>query len=445
MSLSACKDNVSDSSSNSVLGDGIELVDDTLPIEGEPTEDEGSELFSQDFEGFDSNRNWFLSDFGLNGERDKELYVAGDELKFDIRWTNKARKLLADRLGYERSEMNHQLANSLCEPKIEIGKEHVYTNSNSENLIAELDTDMSHCGVNGQEPAAISIRSFVPTKVGYKYSVKVRYMMRSYGAMTDQSYKDLVVRFGSELEKFDPEFDNFIEANLHMVATRKYSKLTLHDNGLPNSFGVLIDDIIISEHGKVANYDECAELFSLNSKGFRKCVQGEVDTDQVCSFSNPSNTKIKTSKGEGIPANRRDVNNIFNIQAPQNGNYNFFSLGLKGKVQISCAIDGHAALYPIEGKTLALREISWGNANVDSYPELAKVRVKLEDCDNDELNRTINVGTVQTNEMFSITFDQDSEGRSYAGCKMNKLIIKDISPSTPSVDGFDLNSLHFVE
>lgn len=397
-------------------------------------------IYGQNFESFDFNGSWTLSDFNLAGESQKQDYTSGSDLLFDIRWTKRTRNLLGDLLGHERKDMTHAFTNSLCEPKIEIGKESAYTNSESDNVIAELDTDLNHCNVSGNEPAAISIRSFVPTQPGYNYKVKVSYKMRTYNAMTENSYRDLVVRFGSSLEKFDPVFDEFKTVELKMVAGRNYSKLVLADNGLPNSYGILVDNIEVFEMGKVANYDECASIFSKNSKGFRKCVQGEVDTTQECNFNDPSNVSVRVKKIDGIAENRRDTSNIFNIAAPQSGQYNFFSLGLKGRVALACKVDGHEALYDIYGKTLSLREISWGNATVETYPEIAKVRVKLEGCLDDTLNRVTTVGTVSTSEAFSVTFNQDSEGRSYEGCKMRKVIIKDITPQGPSADGFDLNS-----
>ena len=77
----------------------------------------------------------------------------------------------------------------------------------------------------------------------------------------------------------------------------------------------------------------------------------------------------------------------------------------------------------------------------DSYPEMAKVIVKLQDCYEEELNRTQTIGTVKTSETFSYTFDQDDQDRSYSGCRLDKLVIKDITPNGPSKDGFDINSL----
>jgi hypothetical protein len=415
----------------------------SLIIVEESSENNFTKVYGQNFESFDLPGKWMLSDFGLQGEKDKEHYVSGDQLGFDIRWTKRTRNLLADKLGYQRSEMTHEFTNTHCEPKIEIGKESTYSRSSSSNIIAELDSDALHCGIGGSKTAALTMRSFVPTKIGYKYKVKVNYMMRSYGTQTAKSYKDLVVSFGSQLEKFDPVYNSFKTVELVMTASRKYSKLTLRDNGLPDSYGVLIDDISVEQGEKVAQYDQCAELFSLSSRGFRKCVLGEVSTDMACDLSDISQAVIRSSNSAGVANNRRDELNIFNVAAPKSGTYNFYSLGLKGKLSISCAIDGHAALYSIEGKTLLLREISWGNATLSTYPELAKVRVKLSSCDDESLNRVVNLGSVATNEFFSYTFNQDSEGRHFSGCKMSKLIIKDITPSGPSTDGFDLNSLQF--
>ncbi len=408
-----------------------EVVNDEETVEQEPT-------YQQNFENFEVAGNWFLSDFGLNGEVDKALYTQNGSLMFDIKWTKKTRNQIADELEYERSEMTHEFVNSICEPKIEIGKENIYTNNHSDNLIAELDSDLNHCDINNVKPATISIRSFIPTQIGHKYKVRLKYRMRSYQAMTDKSYKNLIVRFGPELEKFDPHFESFTEASIEIIAINKFSTLTITDNGLPDSFGILIDDIEIYELGQADNYSECEQNFRINSKGFKKCIQGEIETDKTCDLSE---ALVRTSTNLEVATNRRNISNLFTAQAPENGNINFFSLGLKGKINISCTLNGHSALMPIESKTLFLREISWNNKDINSYPELAKIRIQLEQCFDNELNKIINLGTIGTNEVFSFTFNQDDNGRSFAGCKMNKLLIKDITPNGPSTDGVDINSI----
>lgn len=393
----------------------------------------------QKFEGFASDSNWYLSDFGLDGESKKDDYHQDFDINFDIQWTKRTRNLLADRLGYTRQEMTRELANSICEPKIEVGKEHVYVGGESNNTIAELDTDLKHCGINGYKPAAVRIRSFIKTEVGHQYKLRLKYRMRTYSQMPDNAYKELVVRFGRELEKFEPEFDEFKMVEVDMVAINKFSKLVIHDNGLPDSYGILVDDIEVYSLGPVEVYNECKEAFSLNSKGFKKCVVGEIATDLECEFN--QNAFVKASKEDSVAPDRRDQSNIFNMSPAQTGNVNFFALGLKGKLRVSCSLDGQAGLLDIFGKTLSFQEISWGNQTLESYPELAKVRVKLQDCVNEDLNRTITLGTVGTNQSFSYEFSTDEEQRSYEGCKMDKLVIKDITPDGPSIDGFDINSL----
>ena len=339
--------------------------------------------------------------------------------------------------------MNDELANSLCEPKIEIGEASAYNAGSSENLIAELDTDLQHCQMSANEPAAITIRSFIPTKPGYKYRVSFNYQMRNYSGITSKSYRDLVVRFGRGVEKFDPVFNAFTAQSLEITAINQYSALVFSDNGLPNSHGVLLDDIMVEEFGKAENYDSCRAIFSVNSKGFKKCLEGDVETDQVCDFSDPAQVHINYSPGAGVAANRKNTANIFNQAGEVNNSNNFLSLGKKGRLTLSCVLDGHKGLMDVYGKTLSLKEISWGNVTLASYPELALVRVKLESCTDSTLNGVKTVASVGTKQSLSYTFEMDDQNRSYEGCKMSSLIIKDITPNGPSNDGFDFNSLKF--
>jgi hypothetical protein len=420
-------------------------IQESSPESSESTESVISESpdFSQDFESFDTQRNWYVSDFGIDETTERSDYVTDKKIKFRIYWTQRARNLMADRLGIDRALMTHDYAISICEPKIEVGKQSVYTSSSSSNYIAELDSHLSHCGITGNSPATISLRSFIPTKVGYKYKVNVTYKMRTYNAQVAKSYKDLVVRFGSELEKFDPVYDDFVTISLEMTSTQKFSKLVLRDNGLPDSYGVLIDDVEVSELGKSENYDACAQIFIMDSKGFKKCIRGDVNTDEICNFDSVEDIDVKYKEGTGVVTSRKDIANAFVVAPPISGKINFLSLGLKGRVSIACKVGGHPALFDIYGKTLSMREVSWGNATPESYPELAKVRVRLEGCHDETLNRVNTIATIKTNESMSVTFDENEEAQSYSGCKMRRLIIKDITPSGPSHDGFDLNSIQF--
>jgi hypothetical protein len=421
------------------IDDDIELLVPDEPVD----QSQGVIVFSQNFESFSPSGNWFLSDFGIDRESPREDFVNGQDLKFAIEWTKRTRNAFAAHLNIDKKEFTKEMANDFCSPKIEIGKEHVYGQSSSDNLIAELDTSSGHCGVSGSAPAAVQMYSFVPTKIGYKYNISVDYKMRNYGHQSDKSFKDLVVRFGSALEKFDPHFNKFNSVNLEMIAMGKHSKVSLADNGLPNGYGVLVDNIVISELGKADNYDSCAALFNTRSKGFKKCLKGEVDTNELCHFDDLESVHVNYKEGQGVPASRKHIANAFNQAGIVQGDINFLSLGLKGRATFSCMVDGYKGLFDVFEKTLSFQEVSWGNATPQSYPELAKVRVKLEECDEEALNRVVTIGTVATSESFSYTFDENEDGVSYSGCKMSKFFIKDITPNGPSIDGIDINSIKF--
>ena len=80
---------------------------------------------------------------------------------------------------------------------------------------------------------------------------------------------------------------------------------------------------------------------------------------------------------------------------------------------------------------------------MSNYPEVAEVKIKLLNCLDDSLNKTIKLGRVGTLEFFEYEFIQDDKGRSYEGCKMSSVTIKDVTPNGPSYDGFDINSFEF--
>jgi hypothetical protein len=402
------------------------------------------QIASQSFQNFYTGAGWYLTNFDLPAEAARGDYINQDgEILFQLNWTKQSRNLMADRLGYDREVMTNEFTSEMCAPKLEVGKASVYKVGDSANMVAELDSDLSHCNINGNEPANVNLRSFIPTKVGYNYQVTAMYQMRDYN-MPKNAYRHFVMRFGSSAEHFEPVFNGFTEASIDIVATHKYSVLVLRDNGLPDSYGILVDDIKVSELGKVAHYNACAALFAENSKGFRKCIAGEVDTNQSCSMD--AMTAIKYSPGAGITEHRSNIANAFVNEEAIQGSINFLSLGLKGKLKVGCYIDGYAATYPIFNKQISLREISWGNATPQSYPEQARIRVQLTSCDNDELNGNNHLGIVSTGESFSYDFTQNIDGVKYSGCRLKSAMIIDKTPaSSPSTDGFDVNSVNITD
>lgn len=392
--------------------------------------------FIQSFNNFEFDGETSLETFSVSRGSEKIEYTDSDKIKFDLLWSKKTRNFLADHFGRDRSEMSHDLADQLCEPRVRIVRD-------GENKVAELESALSHCSIEGDAPAQVQLRSFIPTTIGHKYKLALKYKMKSFQDMTDKSYRNLVVHFGGKRQKYDPVFEEYVEIEFEIIATSKFSKLIFIDNGKADGHGVLIDDIKIKDLGEVDNYGACLENYKLNSKGFKKCVRGELPSDIACSFESSADAIVKFKKGKNVTNQRADTSNIFTVEAPRRGNINFLSLGLGGRANISCAIENTPALFNVFGKTLSLREISWNNVSMSNYLEVAEVRIKLLNCLDDSLNKTIKLGRVGTLEFFEYEFIQDDKGRSYEGCKMSSVTIKDVTPNGPSYDGFDINSFEF--
>lgn len=425
-------------------GDGVGDNSDAFPYdptrsEPDPEPEEPTGIATQDWQSFFTGQNWYLTDFDLPEDATKQDYVTEDgEILFDIRWTRRTRNHLADRLGYDRDEMTHELANMLCPPMIEVGKASVYGVGNSENMIAELDSDLYHCNISGDEPANVRIRSFIPTKIGYIYRASAQYRMRNYN-MPNNAYRHFVMRFGKTAEHYPAAFNQWTEVSIDIVARHHFSKLVLRDNGLPDSYGILVDNIQIEELGKVEHYDACASIFDINTKGFKKCILGEVDPDQVC---NMDNLELSYKSGKGVNDSEITINHVLLHESSDDPDARHLPLGKKGALTARCTIDGYVATYPIYNQTISFQEVSDLNATPEDYPELARVSVKLSQCDDEQLNGTNHLGLVRTNESFSYTFTENEDGVSYAGCRMKKMVIRDKTPnSSPSLDGFDINSL----
>ncbi|MBC75990.1 MAG: hypothetical protein CME64_08230 [Halobacteriovoraceae bacterium] len=392
--------------------------------------------FSQGFDSFDFDGKSTLASFGLFGRSDKQEYINDGKIKFDLLWSKRTRNFIADQLGRDRSEMNHNLTNQLCEPRLEIHKD-------NESKVAELDSALSHCGIDGDVPAQVQMRSFIPTTIGHKYTLSFKYKMKSFEDMDNKSYRHLLVRFGKFKQKYDPAFDEYIKVDVEIVATSKHTKLAFADNGKADGHGVFLDDIQVKDLGEVEHYGACLNNFKLNSKGFKKCVNGEIASDVACSFDNPADAVVRYKEGKNVSSRRANVDNMFTVEDPKRGKINFLSLGLGGHVRVKCGIEKTPALFDVYEKTLSFGEVSWGNVSMSNYPEVAVVKIKLQNCVDESLNRTIKLANVGTAEFFEYSFTQDEEGRSFEGCKMSNLTIKDITPSGPSYDGFDVNSFEF--
>lgn len=434
-------DGTGDNTDTDIDGDGYLNEDDIAPLDPS-IPGTATLLFKQDFSSFENGSNWYLTDFNLPEQPAKTDYTNDETILFNIQWTKRTRKLLADRFGYERSEMTKELANSLCPAKIEVGRASTYQSGNSDNMVAELDTDLYHCNIHGNEPANVRIRSFIPTQIGYRYRLSSDYKMRSYSSQPVNAYRHFVMGFAGNTEHFPSEFDSFTTANIEITAFHKFSRVVLADNGLPDSYGILVDNIQVEELGKVPHFDACASIYALNSKGFKQCIRQEVDTNQTCGLE----AMTVNYRPKNVSPERMNTDFLFLQEGSITNRINFVSLGIKGKLTVRCLINGYPALYPVHNKTLSLNEISWGNATPANYPEQGRISVKLSHCEEEQLNGHIQLGTISTSERFEYDFSHNDMGQSYEGCRLKQLIIKDKTPnSSPSTDGIDLNSLNFTD
>jgi len=419
--------------------DGILDEDDDDPLN--PPTGDLIVLASQDWQSFFTGSSNYLSDFGLHLNSQQDEYVVNSQIQFNTSWTKRSRHQLADLLGYSRGEMTQEFANSLCSPQLEMVQASLYGAGDTSNMIAELDTDLSQCGLSSDEPATVTINSFIPTQVGYHYRLTVKYRMRLFDNTPNNAYRQLVMQFGRSKTHFDAVFDEFNTVTMEILASDQFSKLTIEDNNLPDGYGILIDDVEILQLDKNEQYDSCLNLFSEDSAGFSQCILGEVDSDQTCTMDN---FVFDYQSIGDIDSERMVVSNALIQQVAIDGTVNFLSLGKKGKLSTSCYLDNYLAAFPIYNQQLILREIAWSGEDIATYPEQASISVSLSHCDDSRVNGKNQLGLVSTDEFFSYDFTTNNNGISYSGCRLKGLDIMDKTPKkSPSTDGFDLNSLEF--
>ena len=171
--------------------------------------------FIQSFNNFEFDGETSLETFSLSRGSEKIEYTDSNKIKFDLLWSKKTRNFLADHFGRDRSEMSHDLADQLCEPRVRIVRD-------GENKVAELESALSHCSIEGDAPAQVQLRSFIPTTIGHKYKLALKYKMKSFQDMTDKSYRNLVVHFGGKRQKYDPVFEEYVEIEFEIIATSKF-------------------------------------------------------------------------------------------------------------------------------------------------------------------------------------------------------------------------------
>ena len=426
---------------NADWDDDNDLVADALdpePFNPEVPGQLGGYLAQQDWQSFYDGRDWYVTEFGLNLDSAPEDFVSEEgDIQFAIQWTQQTKDRMAVLLGIEPSMMTDELANAFCSPVIEVGKASTYGVGDEWDMIAELDSDLSQCIYAEDEPASIKLTSYIPTQVGYQYRVVINYRMRQYQDMPYNAYRHLVATFGDVAEHFEPAFDLFRGGELIIVATDTATRLSLEDNGLPDSYGILVNEITVENLGPVAHYQSCLNRYGEGSDLFRQCIEGEMDSDNECQITKST---LSHHHSDFVELERRIEENLFDQGSVDDHTGAFFSIGHHGAITLSCQDSSHSESgQAIYGQTLTFKEV---NLDHENWHSLARVSVELSDCDNDKLNGKNDLGIAYSGHSFTYPFIQSSDGSDYSGCRLQSITIRDKTPnSSPDLDGFDINGL----
>ncbi|CAH0526075.1 hypothetical protein [Vibrio hippocampi] len=448
------------------------------------------------------DRSDFATGQVVNGAIDGQIH-------FETIWTRSTLKAMlgldnfkALRQDYTVKEIRTAV-NDVCAPVLELGTAATYgapynIKSNEVNYIAELDSDSKHCTgrsvtvgtaaplpILGGNPANVRIRSFVPTVPGATYSMDVEFQKRSTNS---RDVGDLIVRVGGEVmsvagvDGIDWDTGDqravfpttpavvdinelehgFFKGTVTFKATRFFTPINLRDNGIPDSYGVLVDDVTVTQTQPNELYDWCSMLFKAQSKNLKLCLQGNDESSDnffSCDFDNliGRNVKIKRKTEGG-----HSPELIQNLTGDQ-GSSTFFRMGLNARVTIPMAGRG----CPIYNNTLALNEFTnnYPAETFSDYPEQGTVTAVLRCYDANEdsmytrnvvLNKVEEVDLtsgitpdddetlLRTNQEIFYTFDGDED----KSCRLVKVRIKDktprISPTSISHDGIDIQGLRII-
>lgn len=375
----------------------------------------------QDFSDYEFNGGWalFNDEYDLatliensDSRRDaKAKFVQDGELKFDARWTRKTLKLMYESqwpdpidktlTGQNRIDAINDRNNAIknirangCDVQVEVGKASTYGVSGQRNVM-ELDTDGKNCSdIEDNTVGTVALRTFIPTVPGAKYRVQVTYAKRDYnwekaGAKSEaQAYRDLILRIGSDRHQLPLEgnkVEGYRVENEEFTAERFFTKLDLRDSGYPDEYGILIDEVKVTQVTYNDREQKCTNYYNPLSKGLKNCLLSDSEPELL-----GCNLEAASEDGDGIKWNkglrysdldyRSDVSNIFYSTDEQR----FLSLGESGSVKIQVKDNGVNAACPVAGKTLSLDEVTWGNNSYETYAERGVVKAKFVGCNNAE-------------------------------------------------------------
>ncbi|WP_394145204.1 hypothetical protein [Vibrio atypicus] len=410
--------------------------------------DSYGESYSQDFSGY-SIQGWGLvapvpfkyEDRKITLE-EKLAYTNSNKILFDVRWTQKTlRALLGSQWDDSLSLRNIRQAfngdNSTCKAKLEVGRAHIYGPYAYDQFVAELDSDLRHCGnainienksgeynsytINRSGNAStVRLRTFIPTIPGVRYTFDLDYGTRFSGY--DKTQENLIVRLRSDsiekaelndveqtnalvnehkitlpLPKYVPNQD-FYNAKIEFVADRFFTPIFIRPNDKPNSYGPLLESLnvapSVNQDLTPEHIELCQSFFKPYSRDLKRCLTTPEPENNLLSCNvDAALQNVVYGKDYADPSIRHEFVRVNRegarpfsdqtryIPAGMTGaenSSNFYSVGRSGMttVRLNC---------PIEGKSLYVREFSANGVSFAQYPEQGKTKIHLKCLDGDDI------------------------------------------------------------
>lgn len=373
---------------------------------------------------------------------EKLAYTENNRILFDVRWTQNTLKALLgskwnDNLSLRNIRKAFNSHNSTCKAKLEVGRAYIYGPYAYDQHVAELDSDLHHCGnsidienINGEyntytidrsdNASGVRLRTYIPTIPGVRYTFDLDYGSRFSGY--DPTQDKLFIRLRSDnIEKaalngidltaslvnehkislplpVSVPNNDFYTAKVEFVADRFFTPIFIRSNDKPNSYGPLLESLNISPSANQKLTSEhielCKSFYKPYSNELKRCLTTPEPESNLLScnldaalqnviygkeYADPS------IRHEFVRVNREGARPFSDqtryIPAGMTGaedSSSFYSVGRSGMttVRLNC---------PIEGKSLYVREFSGGGVSFAQYPEQGKTKVHLKCLDGDDI------------------------------------------------------------
>jgi hypothetical protein len=251
----------------------------------------------------------------------------------------------------------------------------------------------------------------------------------------------------------------FYKGSITFKATRFYTPVHFRDNGLPDSYGILLRGTDVDLKQQNPAFEWCSTFFKPNSKNLKACLEQE-NPEQSNLFSCSFEDAIEQGRYSQKLGTDGTVDNVRDVLAERGDKQNFYIVGLGGKLTVNLPGAG----CQIHNKSISINEFTntWGSTTFSDYAEQGTVKAVLR-CLNDEgvMEREIVPLTkpdsdvdssslfkpkdrnslLRTNQSINFSFDEDK----YSSCRLVAVNIKDTTSQIVRPDGNPLKSKNGFE